>query len=150
VTYKQVILSSPIVLDLQFFGSTNIKPAYIVPNAKLEGITDERLIGAQFMLDMGYSSFKFLYNCPGSTSLADMMDLDPYKRLFDMPIKTYVMWVTPCSNGSLVPVADPTKEYRDFFTKLKVRYRGTGKTFYMGGWEQGISLFNLMIRLGYF
>jgi hypothetical protein len=66
-----------------------------------------------------------------------MMDLEPYKSLFDMPLKTYVMWVMPCSKGTQVPVANAKQEYLDFFTKLKIRYNGTGKTFYMGFWEQG-------------
>ncbi|MBE7190453.1 glycoside hydrolase family 43 protein, partial [Jatrophihabitans endophyticus] len=99
---------------------------------------------ARAIREMGASVIKFqLSNTakdPAVRTLADMAARDPATRtVLDMPFADYVLWAY--ADGAKDDPFNPARlpeEYRqihDLTRDLLARYRGTGKTFYLGNWE---------------
>jgi len=82
---------------------------------------------------------------PKINSLTQLAQEPSYKRLFAMPIATYVMWTYAFSTDKQLwpwhghmkkEVLDAEyKEMYDFTKYLLSTYNGTGKTFLLGNWE---------------
>ena len=82
-------------LDLKLFASGNIMSSYSVAQNAALTVTDPILRAAYVVLGMGFTGFKFSYDClsPNRLSLSDQMNQEPYKTLFAMNFKSYIMVV---------------------------------------------------------
>ena len=129
---------SPVDAYDYVLGTQTIGAAYqFTPESRL-------LETARAIRDMGAGVIKFqLGNTaknPDVKTLADMAGRDPATRaVLDMPFAAYVLWAY--ASGSKDDPFNPDKlpaEYRqmhDLTKDLLTRYRGSGKTFYLGNWE---------------
>jgi hypothetical protein len=99
---------------------------------------------ARAIRDIGASVIKFqLGNTaknPNVKTLADMAERDPATRaVLDMPFSDYILWAY--SNDSKDDPFNPANlagDYQQLHALAKdllTRYRGSGKTFYLGNWE---------------
>lgn len=81
-------------------------------------------------------------------TIADLVKLEPsIQKVLDMPFTDYLFWVYPFKShhsglwgkdDSAFSESDKQAEYDEMYaltTYLLKRYKGTGKTFYLGNWE---------------
>jgi len=81
-------------------------------------------------------------NIQSDTQLAQQTE---YKKLFNMPFNSYIMWTYAFSTvDKIFPLHGPIKqevldsEYKEIYDLTKyllTTYNGTGKSFYLGNWE---------------
>ncbi|KAJ3339008.1 hypothetical protein HDU91_001082 [Kappamyces sp. JEL0680] len=67
------------VMPVDFFGSTGIGSNYVVGYSSSNIAQNEIIAGANFMLQMGYSTFKFRVDCNGNLPLAKLFASYPLK-----------------------------------------------------------------------
>ncbi len=113
--------------------------------ASYQFTAESRLVEtARAIREMGSSVIKFsLSNTakdPAIRTLADMAGRDPATRaVLDMPFANYVLWAYAFGSKEDPFAADRLpaeyQQMHDLTKDLLTRYRGSGKTFYLGNWE---------------
>jgi hypothetical protein len=142
------------VLSMPFLaGTTHVMGRYgfTQNNFLLEGANRIRNFVAPAIFVYMYPSFRQAYPdnqanlwpSVSPTSLTQLAQTTPYKRLFNMPFRTFVITAYTFANSDNVAgfATNPSmavteeKEFYDLTRYLYATYAGTGKTFILKHWE---------------
>ena len=154
ITVQTTFGGRNLLLQLPFqAGEAHIDGRYAFTNSNflVEGAKRLRDLGVTSIFVYLYPKFRQsypeksgpLWPSTNPTSLAQLAQTAPYKTLFGMPFKTFVLTAYSFANSDRIPnfasdfnaaVAEE-KEFYDLTRYLYAAYAGSGKTFILKHWE---------------